>query len=231
MLPAGMAPLSAATRHLTAQRTPPPPQDLAPARKAAEERAWREAEARERVLGPARKLAAVLTERGYQVTRPQVRAWFGLGSVWVWVRFGFGLGSVWVLFGFCLGSVWVLFGFGAGGQGGKGHEGLQARLSATDPPLPGGGRSLPLPLCRRPCLSRRLMLGAPPSAPPPCARPPQVSVGARRPAVDAAGAVHWPVLLMYPETLQQDVVEDWMEDDTVADHLDVVRPGYTGRHD
>lgn len=48
-------------------------------------------------------------------------------------------------------------------------------------------------------------------------------MGARKPYLDDAGAVHWPVLLMFPETMQQDVVEDWHEDDLVADHLDVVR--------
>jgi hypothetical protein len=31
------------------------------------------------------------------------------------------------------------------------------------------------------------------------------------------------VLLIYPETMQQDVVEDWHEGETLADHLDVVR--------
>lgn len=52
---------------------------------------------------------------------------------------------------------------------------------------------------------------------------PEVKVGARKPYVDAAdGSVHWPVLLMYPETGQQDVIEDWHEEDTVDAHLDVV---------
>lgn len=51
---------------------------------------------------------------------------------------------------------------------------------------------------------------------------PEVHVGAKRPYVDSQGAMHWPVLLMYPETGQQDVIEDWHEEDLVADHLDVV---------
>jgi hypothetical protein len=52
---------------------------------------------------------------------------------------------------------------------------------------------------------------------------PEVKVGARKPYVDGVdGAVHWPVLLMYPETGQQDVIEDWHEDDPVEAHLDVV---------
>lgn len=52
---------------------------------------------------------------------------------------------------------------------------------------------------------------------------PQVSVGNKQPYVDAEGCMHWPVLLMYPETGQQDVIEDWHEDDSIAEHLDVVR--------
>eukprot|EP00878_Enallax_costatus_P030282 GHUV01032957.1.p1 GENE.GHUV01032957.1~~GHUV01032957.1.p1 ORF type:complete len:285 (+),score=43.68 GHUV01032957.1:425-1279(+) len=51
---------------------------------------------------------------------------------------------------------------------------------------------------------------------------PQVQVGTKRPYVDSDGCVHWPVLLMYPETGQQDVIEDWHEDDSVAEHIDVV---------
>lgn len=52
---------------------------------------------------------------------------------------------------------------------------------------------------------------------------PEVHVGARKPRIDPAdGSLHWPVLLLYPETGQQDVIEDWHEGDAVADHLDVV---------
>mgnify|MGYP001807491918 CR=1 FL=1 len=52
---------------------------------------------------------------------------------------------------------------------------------------------------------------------------PEVKLGARKPFIDGAdGSVHWPVLLMYPETGQQDVIQDWHEDDPVEAHLDVV---------
>lgn len=52
---------------------------------------------------------------------------------------------------------------------------------------------------------------------------PEVKVGTKKPRLDAQdGSVHWPVLLLYPETGQQDVIEDWHEDDSVADHLDVM---------
>lgn len=54
---------------------------------------------------------------------------------------------------------------------------------------------------------------------------PQVSVGSKLPYVDAEGHMHWPVLLMYPETGQQDIIEDWHEQQAVADHLDVVSGG------
>lgn len=50
----------------------------------------------------------------------------------------------------------------------------------------------------------------------------QVAVNNRKPYLDEEGSVHWPVLLMYPETMGQDVVEDWHEDEPVAAHLDVV---------
>ncbi len=34
--------------------------------------------------------------------------------------------------------------------------------------------------------------------------------------------VHWPLLLVYPETMQMDAVEDASEQDTLGDHLDVM---------
>jgi hypothetical protein len=145
-------------------------QDLAPARKAAEEKARREAEARERVMAPARKLAEALTARGYKLTRPQVRR----------------------------------------GRGGR-RAGARRRRAR----LPGARTRS----ARFGAAARRSGPTAPPA---PTARAAQVAVGSRRPTVDADGAIHWPVLLVYPETMQQDVVEDWLDGDSVADHLDVV---------
>lgn len=46
--------------------------------------------------------------------------------------------------------------------------------------------------------------------------------GTRKPYVDNAGAVHWPMLFVYPETMQMDAVEDACEADTLADHLDAM---------
>ena len=46
--------------------------------------------------------------------------------------------------------------------------------------------------------------------------------GTRKPYVDEAGLVHWPLLFVYPETMQMDAVEDASEGDTLADHLDAM---------
>ena len=46
------------------------------------------------------------------------------------------------------------------------------------------------------------------------------------PVLDASsGLLHWPVLIMYPESSQQDAIEAFCEEDTIAAHLDVVREG------
>jgi hypothetical protein len=42
-----------------------------------------------------------------------------------------------------------------------------------------------------------------------------------RPFLDDFGLIHWPVLIMYPQNMQQDVIEDFSEDTVFADHLDV----------
>ena len=46
--------------------------------------------------------------------------------------------------------------------------------------------------------------------------------GDRKPEVDADGLVHWPVMFVYPETMQTDAVEDFMEADNLQQHLDVM---------
>jgi hypothetical protein len=40
--------------------------------------------------------------------------------------------------------------------------------------------------------------------------------------MDAAGAVHWPLVFVYPETMQMDAVEDAAEGDTLAAQLDAM---------
>lgn len=46
--------------------------------------------------------------------------------------------------------------------------------------------------------------------------------GDRKPEVDADGLVHWPVMFVYPETMQTDAVEDFLEADSLQLHLDVM---------
>ncbi|EFJ45969.1 hypothetical protein VOLCADRAFT_105761 [Volvox carteri f. nagariensis] len=52
---------------------------------------------------------------------------------------------------------------------------------------------------------------------------PQVSLGSRTKAtLNPDGSLTWPVLLMYPESGQQDVVEAFGEEDTFDEHLDLM---------
>ena len=45
-----------------------------------------------------------------------------------------------------------------------------------------------------------------------------------RPELDPdSGLLNWPVMVMYPESAQQDAIEAFCEEDTIADHLDMVR--------
>ncbi len=46
--------------------------------------------------------------------------------------------------------------------------------------------------------------------------------GDRKPAVDEEGLVHWPVMFVYPETMQTDAVEDFVEADSLQQHLDAM---------
>ncbi|KAK9806833.1 hypothetical protein WJX72_004164 [[Myrmecia] bisecta] len=51
---------------------------------------------------------------------------------------------------------------------------------------------------------------------------PQLSIGSRKPWQGDDGRVHWPVLFVYPETMQTDAVEDFCEDDTLGEVLDTM---------
>lgn len=51
---------------------------------------------------------------------------------------------------------------------------------------------------------------------------PQISLGNLKPYLDEEGLVHWPAVVMYPESGQQDAIEDVCEAHTPADHLDVM---------
>ena len=46
--------------------------------------------------------------------------------------------------------------------------------------------------------------------------------GARKPALDAEGHVQWPVLFIYPQSMETDAVEAFHELHAFADHLDVM---------
>lgn len=39
--------------------------------------------------------------------------------------------------------------------------------------------------------------------------------GSRKPYVDERGAIHWPMVFVYPEVMQNDIVEDAAEQDTL----------------
>ena len=49
-----------------------------------------------------------------------------------------------------------------------------------------------------------------------------VCAGDRKPVVDDEGLVHWPVMFVYPETMQTDAVEDFAEADSLQQHLDIM---------
>ncbi|GLI68177.1 hypothetical protein VaNZ11_012517, partial [Volvox africanus] len=52
---------------------------------------------------------------------------------------------------------------------------------------------------------------------------PQVALGSRtKPTLNPDGSLTWPVLLMYPESGQQDMVEAFGEEDTFNEHLDIM---------
>lgn len=52
---------------------------------------------------------------------------------------------------------------------------------------------------------------------------PQVRIeSSSRPLLDQQGFMHWPVLIIYPENMQQDAIEDFCESESFADHLEVM---------
>ncbi|CAD7703396.1 unnamed protein product [Ostreobium quekettii] len=52
--------------------------------------------------------------------------------------------------------------------------------------------------------------------------PEEYKVAGAAPRLDESGLVHLPLLFIYPETMQRDVVQDACEADTLAEHLDVM---------
>eukprot|EP00160_Parvularia_atlantis_P020080 Unigene8164_Nuclearia_a/m.25045 Unigene8164_Nuclearia_a/g.25045 ORF Unigene8164_Nuclearia_a/g.25045 Unigene8164_Nuclearia_a/m.25045 type:complete len:380 (+) Unigene8164_Nuclearia_a:60-1199(+) len=51
---------------------------------------------------------------------------------------------------------------------------------------------------------------------------PEASLGEHKVHLDASGRLHWPMMLLYPEHQQTDIIGDFAQDDTFADHLAVV---------
>jgi len=47
-------------------------------------------------------------------------------------------------------------------------------------------------------------------------------VGKLKPTIDGEGLLHWPVLFVYPESMQQDIIQDVCESDILTEHLDIV---------
>ncbi|KAF7074695.1 hypothetical protein CFC21_079527 [Triticum aestivum] len=50
----------------------------------------------------------------------------------------------------------------------------------------------------------------------------QELTGVKKPTLDEQGVLHWPVLLLYPEVMSSDFIEDFPETDLFSDHLDVM---------
>ncbi|KAG2545865.1 tetratricopeptide repeat protein 4 homolog [Panicum virgatum] len=50
----------------------------------------------------------------------------------------------------------------------------------------------------------------------------QELTGVKKPKLDEQGVLHWPVLLLYPEVMSSDFIEDFPETDTLSPHLDVM---------
>ena len=49
--------------------------------------------------------------------------------------------------------------------------------------------------------------------------------GKRRPWLDDACMLHWPVVLLYPETMASDLILDFCETDLFAAHIDEISGG------
>lgn len=55
-------------------------------------------------------------------------------------------------------------------------------------------------------------------------------LGTFKPYMDQNECLHWPLLFVYPETMQQDMVQDAKETDSLANHLDTVYHHLFGIH-
>lgn len=46
--------------------------------------------------------------------------------------------------------------------------------------------------------------------------------GLKKPFIDKSKVLHWPVVLLYPEVMSSDIIEDFCETDMFSSHLDVI---------
>ena len=47
-------------------------------------------------------------------------------------------------------------------------------------------------------------------------------IGVRKPVLDNNNILHWPVLLLYPEVMYSDFIDDFCESDLFLVHLDEI---------
>lgn len=47
-------------------------------------------------------------------------------------------------------------------------------------------------------------------------------IGQKKPVLDKSKILHWPVLLLYPEVMSSDIIEDFSETDMFSCHLDII---------
>lgn len=50
----------------------------------------------------------------------------------------------------------------------------------------------------------------------------QELTGSRKPVLDKNSILHWPVLLLYPEVMSSDFIEDFCETEMFSAHLDMI---------
>lgn len=50
----------------------------------------------------------------------------------------------------------------------------------------------------------------------------QELTGKKKPMLDKNNILHWPVLLLYPEVMSSDIIEDFCETDMFSVHLDMI---------
>ena len=47
-------------------------------------------------------------------------------------------------------------------------------------------------------------------------------IGLKKPIIDKSKILYWPVLLLYPEVMSSDIIEEFCETDMFSSHLDTI---------